>query len=139
MAIDKDIPFAYRRDLSWDLTLTDNGDIKMANDIDAINQSIYSILVSNSGDKPLEELFGANFEDLIFENAAPREVMQYEIQDRLRSGLENSESQVVILQVEVDMSDITSYIIRIVVIYALGDGITTGIFDESLSLEDLNR
>ena len=139
MAITKDIPFAYRRDIPFDFKLDDNGDLKMLEDVDAVNQSIYSILISNSGDKPLEPLFGSNFEDLIFENNMPGNMMAFEIEQKLKNGLELFEPEVVIAAIEVDMSKISLYEIRVLVVYLLGDGITTGIFDESLSLEDLNR
>lgn len=139
MVIQKDIPFAYRRDIPFDFELDANGDLKMLEDIDAVNQSIYSILISNSGDKPLEPLFGANFEELIFENALPSNMMAFEIEQRLRDGISLYEPEVAILTMNVDMSEISLYTIRVQVVYLLGDGITTGIFDESLSLEDLNR
>jgi len=139
MVVTKDIPFAYRRDIPFDFALDDDGDLKMLEDIDAVNQSIYSILVSNSGDKPLEPLFGSNFEELIFENALPANMMGFEIEQRLRDGIAETEPEVVIIGIEIDMTNISLYKIKVSVMYLLGDGITTGIFDESLSLEDLTR
>jgi phage baseplate assembly protein W len=128
------VPFAYRRDLSWNLELDFNGDIKMVEDIEALNQSIYTILSSNFGDKPLEEFFGANISPLLFENASPPNFIQYEIQRRLTDAINKSEPSIVILNTKVDSSDITHNVIKVTIIYMLSDGITVGIFDENMSV-----
>ena len=135
----KEIPFAYRRDLAWDLELDETGDIKMVNDIDAINQSIYSILISNFGDKPMEMLFGANVEDLIFELSYPQNIVSFQIEEKLKSASKLFEPDLYIIGVRVDFQDINKHIIRVQIGYMMGDGITVGIFDESISLEDINR
>jgi len=135
----KDIPYAYRRDIPFDLELADNGDLKMLEDIDAVNQAIYSILVSNSGDKPLEPLFGSNIEDLVFDPGLPLNIVEFEIEERLKTSMKRLEPGVITLSIAIDFSGLTNHEIRIQVYYALDDGITTGIFDESLSIEDLKR
>jgi phage baseplate assembly protein W len=128
------IPFAYRRDLPWSLELDANGDLKMVEDVDAINQSIYSILSSNFGDKPLEEFFGANISPLLFENASPPNFIQHEIKSRLTRAINETEPSIIILNTSVDSSSINRNIIRVTIIYLMNDGITTGIFDENMSV-----
>lgn len=135
----KEIPYAYRRDIPFDLELDETGDLKMIEDIDAINQSIYTLLTSNSGDKPLEPLFGSNVEDLIFTPGLPINIIELEIEERLKTSAKNSEPELIIFGVQVDFSNVGENTIRVKVFYALNDGITTGVFDESLSVEDLKR
>jgi len=128
------LPFSYRRDLPWTLDLDFNGDLKMVEDIDAVNQSIYAILSSSFGDKPIEEFFGANISPLLFENASPPNFIQYEIKRRLQEAINQFEPSLVILSTTVDSQDISRNIIRVTIIYILTDGITTGIFDENLAI-----
>lgn len=128
------IPFAYRRDLPWSLELDANGDLKMVEDVEAINQSIYSILSSSFGDKPLEEFFGANISPLLFENTTPSNFIQHEIKSRLQGAINSQEPSVIILNTNVDNSSIDRNIIRVTIIYLLSDGVTVGIFDENMSI-----
>jgi len=139
MAKTKEIPFAYRRDLAWDLELDETGDIHVVSDVDAINQSIYSILVSNFGDKPLEQNFGSDMEDLIFELSYPRNVLAFHIEEKLKDASRNFEPTLYILGIKTDFTDIDSHTVRVTIGYLVGDGLSTGIFDESISLEDLKR
>lgn len=128
------IPFAYRRDIPWSLELDVNGDLKLVEDIDAVNQSIYTILSSNFGDKPLEEFFGANISPLLFESTSPPNFVQHEIKSRLQNAINQSEPSITILNTYIDNSDISRNTIRVTIIYLLGDGITTGVFDENMSV-----
>lgn len=128
------LPYAYRRDLPWSLDLDYNGDLKMVEDIDAVNQSIFSILSSNFGDKPLEEYFGSNAAELLFEHSTPANFMAYELQRRLETAIKQDEPGVVILKTEVDLNSIDRNIIRVTITYQLSDGISVGIFDENLSV-----
>jgi phage baseplate assembly protein W len=128
------IPFAYRRDIPWSLELDFNGDLKLVEDVDAVNQSIYAILTSNFGDKPLEEFFGANISPLLFESASPINFIEYEIKRRLEEAINKDEPSITILNTTVDSSDITHNTIHVVIEYLLTDGITSGIFDEDLSV-----
>ena len=128
------IPFAYRRDLPWTLDLDANGDLLMVEDIDAVNQAIYAILSSNFGDKPLEEFFGANIAPLLFENASPPNFIQHEMKSRLTKAINQEEPSLIIVNTYVDSSDISHNTIRVTIIYLLGDGITTGIFDENMTV-----
>jgi len=135
----KEIPYAYRRDVPFDFELDESGDLKMLEDIDAINQAIYSILISNSGDKPLEPLFGSNIEDLVFDPGYPLNVMEFEIKERLKTATRDIEPGVTIINISIDFSSLGTHEVRVQIFYALNDGITTGIFDESLSIEDIKR
>lgn len=135
----EDIPYAYRRDIPWNLSLTQDGDLDMQLDVDAVNQSIYSILVSNSGDKPLEPLFGSNVESILFDQSLPLNIIAFELKEKLKSSIADIEPSVIPLSIDIDGSDINDHILRVTVEYLLSDGITTGVFDESLSIEDLKR
>lgn len=139
MPISKDIPFAYRRDIPFDFELNERGDLKMLEDVDALNQAIYAILISNSGDKPMEPLFGSNIEDLVFDPGYPLNVMEFEIKERLKTSMELLEPGVVVLNIHIDFSKLDDHAINVKIFYALNDGITTGVFDESLSIEDIRR
>jgi hypothetical protein len=65
--------------------------------------------------------------------------MKFEVEERLKTSSLFAEPNLQILGIEVNATDITDHIVRIQIFYSLGDGITTGIFDESLSVEDLKR
>lgn len=128
------IPYAYRRDLSWALDLDDNGDLKMIEDVDAVNQSLYALMTSNFGDKPLEEFFGSDIATLLFEPTSPPQFMQYEINQRLADAVRRHEPSITILSTNIDNSDISRNIIHVTITYLLSDGITTGIFDENMAI-----
>jgi phage baseplate assembly protein W len=128
------VPYAYRRDIPWDLSLDFNGDLKMVNDVEALNQSIFTILISNFGDKPLEEFFGANIEELIFESSAPQGFLAHEIKRRLTAAIQLHEPSVIIIKTDVDLSQMDRNNIKVNIVYLMSDGLTVGVFDENLSL-----
>jgi phage baseplate assembly protein W len=133
------IPYAFRRDISWDLTLDEKGDIKMVEDEDAIKQSIYTILTSNLGDKNMEYYFGANIESLLFENANPIQFIQADIANRIKAAIEKYEPNVVILAINVDVGEINNNKITVTIPFLLSDGVTQGLFQETISLSQLKR
>lgn len=135
--IDSNIPFAYRRDIPFNLDFAANGDLQTIEDEAAINQSIYAILSSDNGDKPMEYQFGSGLGDLVFENANPQQFLEYEIKDRIRTKLERFESSITLLEITVDFSNINNHEINVFIPYLLPDGITVGNFSENLSLEGL--
>lgn len=139
MAITKTVPFASRRDISWTFDLDERGDLKMKDDIDAVNQSIYAILMSNFGDKNFEPLFGSDMEGVIFEQSYPKQILSYEIESKIKQSIADIEPDLFINTIEIDLSDINNYVVKVLIGYVLDDGLTQGVFDESLSFEDLRR
>jgi len=139
MAINKDISYAYRRDIPFDLELNDYGDLKMLEDAYAVKQSIYTILMSNFGDKPMEFIFGADMESMIFEQGSPAGFVEYEVSSRIKEAIKKDEPNIIILNINVDLSEINNYTIHVTMAFALADGITTGVFDEDLAFSDLSR
>lgn len=133
------MPYAYRRDVPFDLTLNAYGDLQMLEDSDAVNQSIYNILLSNDFDIPMAGRNWGNLERMIFEPGYPAQIMEYEIKSRIQSALENKEPSIEIIDINVDLSNINKYSIRITIQYALNDGVTTGIFDEDLAFTKIIR
>ena len=85
------IPYAYSRDIPWDFELDELGDLKMKEDVDAVNQAIYAILSSNHGDKNLEPFFGSDVESLVFDQSYPQKVLAYELESKIRSAVEKIE------------------------------------------------
>lgn len=126
---------AYRRDLDFSLELGDNGDIKMAEDVDAVNQSIYIILNTSFGEKPMEQLFGSNVAESLFENNAPEGFLGNEIEGLIRDSLTDFEPSIIINTISVDDSNINQGVFDVAIDYSLRDGITTGVFDEQLSIQ----
>ena len=135
----KTVPYAYRRDIPWDFALNELGDLQMKEDIDAVNQSIYTILMSNFGDKNFEPLFGSDMESVLFEQSYPENVLTYEIENKIRDSIETIEPQLVINSINIDLNQINNYIINVTIAYILDDGLTQGLFDETLSFADLSR
>jgi len=135
----KKVPYAFRRDIPWDFSLDDTGDLKMKEDIDAVNQSIYAILMSNFGDKNFEPYFGSDMESVVFEHAFPAPVLSYEIESRIKNSIKDIESQLLINSIDIDLSQINNYRVTVTIAYLLDDGLTQGVFDETLSFEDLSR
>ena len=138
MATNK-VPFAFRRDIPWDFALDERGDLKMKEDIDAVNQSIYAILMSNFGDKNFEPLFGSDMESIVFEQSYPHSVLAYEIESKIRNSIDGIEPQLLIKSIDIDLSEINNYKVTVIISYLLDDGLTQGVFDETLSFEDLSR
>jgi len=137
--MDINTPYAFRRDIPWNFELDARGDLKMKDDIDAVNQSIYAILMSNFGDKNFEALFGSNIESLVFEQAYPAPILAYELESRIRDSIKNIEPQLTIISIDVNLKEINNYVVTVTIGYFLDDGLTRGVFDESLSFESLNR
>ena len=134
------VPYAFRRDISWDLTLDERGDLKMVEDEDAIKQSIYTIIVTNFGDKNMEYRFGADAESLLFENANPIEFIKSDITQRIKSAIQKYEPNVIILAIDVDVSEINNNNkITVTIPFQLTDGVTEGLFQETISISDLKR
>jgi len=136
---EKKVPYAYRRDIPWNFELDERGDLKMKEDIDAVNQSIYAILMSNFGDKNFEWAFGSDMESLVFEQALPSRILAYEIKSRIKDSIKDIEPQILINSINVDVNDINNYKVVVTIAYLLDDGLTQGVFDETLSFEDLSR
>jgi len=130
-------PFAYRRDIPFSLEIDETGDLKMLEDVDAINQSIYSILVSNNSGKNLEEEFGTNMSDILFENNAPGEFIKFEIINKIETSLKIYEPSIDISEIDINTDNISNGEVRVIISYLVKDGITSGTFDETLSLEKL--
>ena len=139
MPITNKVPYAFRRDIPWDFSLDERGDLKMKEDIDAVNQSIYAILMSNFGDKNFEPLFGSDMESVIFEQSYPESVLAYEIESKIRNSIDGIEPQLFINTIDIDLSEINNYKVTVSISYLLDDGLTQGVFDETLSFEDLSR
>jgi phage baseplate assembly protein W len=133
------VPFAFRRDIPWNFDLDDRGDLKMKEDIDAVNQSIYAILMSNFGDKNFEPIFGSDMESVVFEQSYPPQILAYEIESKIRKSIEGIEPQLRINTIDVNLSQINNYKVTVTIAYLLDDGLTQGVFDETLSFEDLSR
>ena len=129
--------YAYRRDIPFDFELDNNGDLKMLQDLEAVNQSLYNIIVSNKNSKQFEESFGANVDSILFENVQADSFLLHEVKTNIIEAIRKDEPNISILDVSIDMTNITENIIRIVILYELNDGITTGTFDENISLEVL--
>ena len=129
--------YAYRRDIPFDFELDNNGDLKMLQDLEAVNQSLYNIIVSNKNSKQFEESFGANVDSILFENVQADSFLLHEVKTNIIEAIRKDEPNISILDVSIDMTNITENIIRIVIPYKLNDGITTGTFDENISLEVL--
>ena len=139
MSKKQDIPFAYRRDIPWNFELDVNGDLQMVEDVDAVNQSIYTILKSSFSDKPMETLFGANLESDIFEQGLPQAFVQSNLEEKIITSIREQEPSVKILSLDINFDEINRNRIKISIAYQLTDGITTGLFDEILSFSDLKR
>jgi len=133
------VAYAYRRDIPWNFELDANGDLKMKEDIDAINQSIYTILMSNFGDKNLEPLFGSDMESVVFEQSYPESILSYEIESKIRDSIRFIEPQIAVNSILIDLSQINNYKVTVTIAYLLDDGLTQGVFDQTLSFEDLSR
>jgi phage baseplate assembly protein W len=139
MPITNKVPFAYRRDIPWNFELDDRGDLKMKEDSDAIKQSIYTILMSNFGDKNFEPTFGSDMESVIMENAYPEGVIKYEITSRIERSIRELEKDVSISSIDIDLSKINNNVIDVTIAFILSDGFTEGVFREELAFADLNR
>lgn len=139
MVFTKKVPFAYRRDIPWNFELDDTGDLKMKEDVDAVNQSIYTILMSNFGDKNFESEFGTNMESVVFEPSGPEVFLVSDIEGKIRRSSALFEKDIQIISLDTDLSQINSYIVKVTIVYLLNDGVTKGLFEESLSFADLNR
>jgi len=137
--LNPDIPFAFRRDIPWDFELDEKGDLKMKEDIDAVNQSIYAILVSSFSDKPLEGHFGSDVESLVFDQSYPLPVLTYELESRIRDSIRDIEHNLTILSISIDFSEINTHKVRVFIQYLLDDGLSKGLFDDFLSFEELSR
>lgn len=128
--------YAYRRDIPWSLDLEDNGDIKMITDVDAINQSIKTILLTDFGSLPMNPKFGTRLQSLLFENALPEGFLQREIEYRIKTSLSTQEPDITVINVNVDSQNINNQEINVMIEYKLNDGITTGVFNEVLSINN---
>lgn len=127
---------AYRRDIPFNLELSSNGDIAVIEDIEAINQSIYSILISNTTSKSIETDFGANISKYLFENSTPPQFLEYSIKEDIENSLIEFEPDIIINNIEVTVDRI-EYKMTFDIEYTLKDGLTTGSFHEDLSLENI--
>ena len=127
---------AYRRDIPFSLELGSNGDIAVIEDIDAINQSIYTILISNTTSKSIETDFGANISKYIFENTTPPQFLEYSIKSDITSALNEFEPDIIINNIDVTV-DKVEYTMTFDIQYTLRDGLTSGSFHEDLSLENI--
>ncbi len=135
----KKVPYAYRRDIPWDFSLDEKGDLKMKEDIDAVNQSIYAILMSNFGDKNFEPLFGSDMESVLFEHSYPENVLKFEIESRIKNSIQTIEPQLSIISIDINLNQINNYKVIVTIGYLLDDGLSQGVFNEMLSFEDLSR
>lgn len=139
MATTNKVAFAYRRDIPWDFELNSNGDLKMKEDIDAVKQSIYTILMSNFNDKNFEPTFGSDMESMIFEHAYPAGLFENIIEDKIRNSIRDFEPDVTIQSINIDTSQVDNYIVKVTISFLLSDGLSQGLFDEELSFADLKR
>jgi phage baseplate assembly protein W len=128
------IQYAYRRDIPFSLDLDEHGDLRMLEDADAINQSIYTILVSDNASKVMEDNFGANVSESLFESSSPSNFLEIQISDNIQRSITAFEPSVVIEKVSVDMSDMDNNTIKVLVPFLVRDGVTTGLFQEELSI-----
>lgn len=133
MAKIRNLPYAYRRDIDLSLDLDENNDLKMVTDVDAINQSIYTILSSNFGDKIMDDRqFGANLESVLFSNNDVSGFLIYEIKTKIQQAIERYEPDVTGVVVQVSYDDAHANSLGILVSYMLRDGITNGQFQSRL-------
>jgi phage baseplate assembly protein W len=126
--------YAYRRDIPWDLTLGDNGDLQMLIDVDAVNQSIKNILLTAIGSVPMESLRGSYLPMVLFENTSPINFLQSDITSKVTQALTTQEPSITIKNISVDVTKINDNAITILIEYTLNDGITTGVFNDTLSI-----
>jgi phage baseplate assembly protein W len=124
---------AYRRDLAFSLDLDDNGDIKTIIDIDAINQSIKNILLTNKGSVPFEDKRGTYLFGKLFDTTTPTQFLENEIKTLIKQELNAQEPLIVITNIILDFTRINNNILMINIEYDLSDGITSGSFQDIIT------
>lgn len=75
------------------------GDLPRVYDEKAINQSIKTLLLSNTGDYKFRPWMGANIERLLFEQATP--IVEHEIKTKIEEIIKNHEPRAIIKSLDV--------------------------------------
>ena len=106
-------------DLDYDLPINDFGDTILLEDIDAIQQSIKTIILTRLGTKTkfIEPIFGSGVVDMLFEKIDAITITN--IQDSIELAIENWEPRVEVndLDIQIDSANINQ--LRISIIYKI--------------------
>ncbi len=103
----------YASDLSFKLTKSQNGDLSVVTNKDAIKQSIHSIILTRKGSRVMNPHFGCSIDSFLFENMT--EDMAQKIGTVIRSNLVVWEPRIEITSTSVNIieSDVPGYEISI--------------------------
>lgn len=98
-------------DLSFQINPVTN-DIAKRKDAAAVRQSVLNILLTNRGERPFDENFGANIRSLLFENFHP--AMAEMVKQQVRQAIKRDEPRVSIRDIVVnDLSDQNAIEVRV--------------------------
>ena len=107
-----------RKDIfkDFDMSFSKNpitNDIALKSDVNAINQSLRSLLNTNYYERLFQPRIGSNIKRLLFEPADPITIA--DLRQAIKDTITNYEPRVSLLQLMIeDQSDLNAYIIKIV-------------------------
>lgn len=90
----------------FDLSFVKNpftGDIYKKQDIESLKQSIKTIVLTNTLEKPFDSLFGGNISDYLFENIYNTGELQVEISSQIKRTIAQKEPRVLVRDVITDV------------------------------------
>ena len=95
------------------------GDFNLIKDISTIRQAMKNIILTNSGERPFDYLFGTSLYKNIFENLTYEVIM--DIQTKIATTLRRYENRVDILNIKVKKSLVDEYTADITIFYQIPD------------------
>lgn len=106
-------------DLDYDLPINDFGDTIVLEDIDAIQQSISTIILTRLGTKTkyVEPIFGSGVVDMLFEKMDAITIVN--IQDSIELALANWEPRIEIVDVDIQLDSANINQLRISIVYKI--------------------
>jgi uncharacterized protein len=78
-------------------------DVEMVSDVEDVHQALQILMATRRGERPMQEGFGCNLDDLLFEEADQRLVNR--ITSLLRDAILEYETRVRLLRVDVSQAD----------------------------------